>query len=69
MTNILEVLKRFDLPHSSIMFEVSEAAGLQNPKQFNMLFNAFREAEIELAMDKFGTGDSSLAHLQRVKVN
>jgi diguanylate cyclase (GGDEF)-like protein len=69
VTNILEVLKRFDLPHSSIMFEVSEAAGLQNPKQFNMLFNDFREAEIELAMDKFGTGNSSLAHLQRVKVN
>ncbi len=69
VTNILGLLKRFDLPHSSIMFEVSEAAGLQNPKQFNLLFNAIKEAKIEIAMDKFGTGDSSLAHLQRVKVD
>ncbi len=51
------------------MFEVSEAAGLQNPKQFNTLFHAFQEGRIEIAMDKFGTGDSSLANLQRVKVN
>ncbi len=69
VTNILGVLERFDLPHSSIMFEVSEAAGLQNSKQFNMLSSAFRVAGIELAMDKFGTSDSCLAHLRRIKID
>lgn len=69
VTNILKMLKRFDLPHSSVMFEISEAAGLQNPKQFGTLFSAFNKAGIELAMDKFGTGDSSLAHLQGIKVD
>jgi diguanylate cyclase len=69
VTNILATLKRFDLPTTSLMFEISEAAGVQNPKQFKTLLDAFRSAEIHIAMDKFGTGDSSLAHLQRVKVN
>jgi diguanylate cyclase (GGDEF)-like protein len=69
VTNILATLKRFDLPHTALMFEISEAAGVQNPKQFKSLLDAFKDAGISIAMDKFGTGDSSLAHLQRVKVN
>jgi diguanylate cyclase (GGDEF)-like protein len=69
VTNILATLKRFDLPHTALMFEISEAAGVQNPKQFKSLLDAFKDAGINIAMDKFGTGDSSLAHLQRVKVN
>lgn len=69
VSNVLTTLKKFDLPHSALMFEISEAAGMQNPKQFKTLLDAFKEADIHIAMDKFGTGDSSLAHLQRVKVN
>lgn len=69
VTNILATLKRFDLPNTALMFEISETAGAQNPKQFKSLLDALKDAGISIALDKFGTGESSLAHLQRVKVN
>lgn len=67
--NVLEVLKRFDLPNSCLMFEVREVNGLVNQEPFNARLEEFRNAGIDVAMDGFGTGNSSIAGLQNLKVN
>lgn len=69
VTNILQVLQRFDLPPSSIMFEITESSALHILDQFNALLTDFKNAGIEMALDDFGTGHSSLAFLQSIKVN
>ena len=69
VTNILQVLQRFDLPPSSVMFEITESSALHSPDQFNAVLTDFRDAGIEMALDDFGTGHSSLAYLQSIKVN
>ena len=69
VTNILQVLQRFDLPHSSIMFEITESSALHSPDQINALLTDFRHAGIEMGLDGFGTGHSSLTYLQSIKIN
>ncbi|PKO26331.1 MAG: hypothetical protein CVU35_00255 [Betaproteobacteria bacterium HGW-Betaproteobacteria-8] len=69
VTNVLEVLKRFDLPNSCLMFEVHEANGLVNQEPFHARLEEFSEAGIDVAMDGFGTGSSTIAGLQKLKVN
>jgi diguanylate cyclase (GGDEF)-like protein len=69
VTNILQVLHRFSLPPSSIMFEITESSAQHSPDQFNAVLTDFRDAGIEIALDDFGTGHSSLAYLQNIRVN
>jgi diguanylate cyclase (GGDEF)-like protein len=67
--NILQVLQRFDLPPSSVMFEITESSAMHSPDQFKVVLTDFKDAGIEIALDDFGTGHSSLAYLQSIKVN
>jgi diguanylate cyclase (GGDEF)-like protein len=67
--NTLSVLQRFDLPSSSLMFEVVETADAHNQDQINLLLNAFREAGIDVAIGNFGAGISSLSYLQQANVS
>jgi diguanylate cyclase (GGDEF)-like protein len=67
--SIMELLQRFDMPPSSLMFEITESSAMHNQDQFDSLLMAFRSAGIGMAMDDFGTGNSSLASLQTLKVN
>jgi diguanylate cyclase (GGDEF)-like protein len=69
VNNVLEVLKRFDLPNSCLMFEVTEATALSNPEQFNARLEEFRSAGIDVAMDDFGAGNSTIAGLQKLNVS
>lgn len=69
VSSILDLLKRFDTPTSALMFEITESSALHNPDQFESLLLAFQAAGIGMAMDDFGTGHSSLATLQSIKVN
>ena len=69
VTTVLQLLQRFDMPASCIMFEITEASAIQNPDQFNTLLSAFKKAGIDIAIDKFGTGPSSLAYLQNADVS
>lgn len=69
VNNVLEVLKRFDLPNSCLMFEVTEATALSNPEQFNARLQEFRNAGIDIAMDDFGAGNSTISGLQKLNVS
>jgi EAL domain-containing protein (putative c-di-GMP-specific phosphodiesterase class I) len=51
------------------MFEITESSAMHNQDQFDSLLMAISSAGIGMAMDDFGTGNSSLASLQTLKVN
>lgn len=67
--NILKTLKRFDLPSTCLMFEITEATAINNAELVESLLTDFQVADIKISMDDFGTGQSSLAYLQTVKVS
>ncbi|MEO8418001.1 MAG: EAL domain-containing protein [Methylophilaceae bacterium] len=69
VTDILQVLQRFDLPLSSIMFEITESSALDSLDQINAILTDFKHAGIEIGLNGFGTGNSSLTYLQRIKIN
>jgi len=69
VSSILEQLKRFDTAPSTLTFEITESSAQHNQDQFDALLLAFEAAGIPIAMDDFGTGRSSLAALQKMKVN
>lgn len=66
--NVLEVMNRFDLPHSCLMFEVTEETALSNLELFDARLEEFRAAGIDVAMDDFGAGNSTIAGLQKLNV-
>jgi diguanylate cyclase len=68
VNNVLAVLNRFDLPHSCLMFEVTEDTALSNPEQFDARLQEFRAAGIDVAMDDFGAGNSTITGLQKLHV-
>lgn len=68
VNNVLEVLNRFDLPHSCLMFEVTEEIALSNPELFDARLQEFRAAGIDVAMDDFGAGNSTITGLQKLHV-
>jgi diguanylate cyclase (GGDEF)-like protein len=63
------MLKRFDLPASSLMFDCTEANALKNELQFNNQLSAFKKAGIRIAIDDFGTYSSSITNLQHWQVD
>lgn len=65
---IKRLLDRFNLPHNSLTFEITEAAAVKNQKLFDTLLTKFSEAGINTAIDDFGTHPSNLAYLQSLKV-
>lgn len=69
VTYVLQALKRFDLPSSGLIFEIVEPSNLHNADQFKQLLRDFREADIEISVGHFGTGNSSLSCLQNMRVN
>lgn len=67
--NVLQILKRFELPNSCLMFEVREANGIAGQEQFNARLEEFHDAGIDVAMDHFGIGDSSISALRKLKIS
>jgi diguanylate cyclase (GGDEF)-like protein len=67
--NILQVLKRFELPNACLMFEIREASGMANHEQFNARLAEFRDAGIDVAMDHYGIGDSSIDGLRKLNIS
>jgi EAL domain-containing protein (putative c-di-GMP-specific phosphodiesterase class I) len=63
------MLKRFDLPASSLIFDFTESSALKNEIQFNNQLAQFKKAGIRVAIDDFGTYSSSITNLQHWQVN
>ena len=64
-----EMLERFNLPTSSVIFELTEAAAIKNQSLFHAQLARFKAANIKVAIDDFGTQSSSIANLQNLQVS
>ncbi len=67
--DIKAVLDRFELPSTSIVFEISESIALKNPDLLNSVFASFRNSHIRVAIDNFGASPFNLAYLKNLEIN
>lgn len=67
--NILDLLKKYDLPGSCLEIELTERVAMDNPEKAVEMMKMLRAAGVRLSIDDFGTGYSSLAYLRWMPVN
>ncbi|MCD0155762.1 bifunctional diguanylate cyclase/phosphodiesterase [Deinococcus sp. 6GRE01] len=65
----LQALGQLGLPATQLVLEVTESAVLENLDLATAHLNALREAGIQIALDDFGAGYSSLSLLSRLPVD
>lgn len=63
--NITDALARHQLPARHVEFELTESMVMRDLEMAASCLKAIRALGIQLSLDDFGTGHSSLAHLQR----
>ena len=64
-----ETLKGTNLTPRDFVLELTETASLQNPDRVEQILTGLRIRGFSISLDDFGTGHSSLLHLQRMPVN
>lgn len=60
-----KTLAAFEMPHESIILELTESALMSNPETAARKMQYLRSIGLHVALDDFGTGYSSLAYLTR----
>jgi diguanylate cyclase (GGDEF)-like protein len=66
--DVLDLLARWDLPASCLLLEVTESAIMLDPARAEAILSRFAEMGIELAIDDFGAGYTSMAALGTLPV-
>ena len=66
--DVLDLLTRWDLPASCLLLEVTESAIMIDPERAESILRRFSRIGIEIAIDDFGAGYTSLAHLRTLPV-
>ncbi|MGB4813078.1 MAG: EAL domain-containing protein [Methylophilaceae bacterium] len=66
---ICSLLKEYDLPPTSVIFEITEDAATKNQSLFDAQLDRFKAANIKVAIDDFGTQASSIVNLQNMHVS
>ncbi len=61
---VLNCLKKYEVPTSSIILELTESKIVSDWSFVNRQFDDFRRHGIKIAIDDFGTGNSSLASMK-----
>ncbi len=69
VNEICDLLKQYDLPTDSVVFEITEDAALRNKSLFDAQLERFKAANIKVAIDDFGTQSSSIVNLQSMPVS
>lgn len=67
--DILKIINSYNIDHSLITFEITETAIMKNPEYAKEIINKFRENNIHVAMDDFGTGHSSLLYISQFNID
>lgn len=67
--NIKTLFLQYDIEASSIEFEVTESAYLENFEEAKRFFESIHELGCKIALDDFGTGYSSLSYLTQLDIN
>jgi diguanylate cyclase (GGDEF)-like protein/PAS domain S-box-containing protein len=68
-TRLDEILLATDLAPEKLRLEVTEAAVMQESECVVTHLHHFRERGIRVCLDDFGTGPSSLQHMQRIPIS
>ncbi len=68
-TTVAEILADEGVNPGALSFEITESALTSGPDDAIRRLNQLRDLGVELAMDDFGTGQSSLGHLRRLPVS
>lgn len=64
-----ELLREVELDGSALRLEATESAIMRDPAHATELFARLRALGVRLAVDDFGTGHSSLAHLKQLQAD
>ncbi|MDA3904229.1 MAG: EAL domain-containing protein [Desulfuromusa sp.] len=66
---VQKILLETGLPGDSLELEITEGFIMQHPEQAITVLQQIRDLGVELSIDDFGTGHSSLNYLKRLPVN
>ena len=69
VSKITDILKSVGIPVSSIKLEITETVFIDEPEHVLKILTSLRDQGFNIILDDFGTGFSSLSHLQRFPVN
>ena len=61
-------LEELDLPGSALHLEITETAALADPERGARILHALADLGVEVAVDDYGTGHSSLSYLQQLPI-
>jgi diguanylate cyclase (GGDEF)-like protein len=67
--DVMEILERFQLPPSRLILEITETVIVSELEVVEQVLTGLRARGVQLSVDDFGTGFSSLSFLQRFAVN
>lgn len=66
---VTALLRRYNLPAQCLTFELTESMLMARPQETIRILTAFQAVGVYLSMDDFGTGFSSLGHLNQLPVH
>ena len=67
--NIDSLLKQYNLESNFLTLEITESGMMENPARSTEVLNTLSSMGINLSIDDFGTGFSSLSYLKQLPVN
>ncbi len=69
VVDILKAVEKYGIAKNNLMFEIKETAAIKNEGQFLALLEDFKDANIKVALDDFGSHNFNLNYLQNLSVN
>lgn len=66
---VIAALRKANLPGSALTIEVTEGIELQEYDRLNSIFSAWKKEGVEISVDDFGTGFSSLGWLKELAID
>ena len=69
VVDILKAVEKYGIAKNNLMFEIKDTAAIKNEGQFLALLEDFKDANIKVALDDFGSHNFNLNYLQNLSVN
>ncbi|WP_239163212.1 putative bifunctional diguanylate cyclase/phosphodiesterase [Paractinoplanes rishiriensis] len=66
---VFDLLRRADLPPDVLKLEITESMVMADPERAQAVLRVLHDGGIQLSIDDFGTGHSSMAYLQKLPLD
>lgn len=66
---VRSVLKKYNFPHNKLKLEITESAMMDNPLKAIDILSELKNMGVQLSIDDFGTGFSSMTYLKKFPVD